>query len=290
MLLLRHDGYAQVPKLNYAIPTGIVPGQPVNVTFAGEALTQPTGLWTNLPGSVKLAPGIDKNGELPGSVTFCLELPADTALGVYAVRLATGQGISNVRLLVVDDLPTVLEAPDNASMSKAQQLELPVAVEGAAMAEGRQYYKFHAETGQRLSVEVLARRFGSPLDPFVRLLDDRGQELIYSDDDEATGADSRFVHRFEAAGEYYLEIGDIRYYGSSEYRYRLRLGDFPLVTAPFPLGVQSGSVGRIEVTGVALADLPAIEAQLTAGEAWRTRSLSGCDLRRATRAVKVRAQ
>ncbi len=84
---------------------------------------------------------------------------------------------------------------------------------------------------------------------------------LYSDDDEATGADSRFVHRFEAAGEYYLEIGDVRYQGSTEYRYRLRLGDFPLVTAPFPLGVQSGSVGRIEVTGVALGDLPAIDAR-----------------------------
>ncbi len=65
----------------------------------------------------------------------------------------------------------------NASLATAQQLELPVAVEGAAKAESRQYYKFHVEAGQRLSVEVLARRFGSPLDPFVRLLDDRGQEL-----------------------------------------------------------------------------------------------------------------
>ena len=241
-----------MPKLNGAIPAGIVPGQPVNVTFTGDALAQPTGLWTNLPGSVKLAPGIDQNGTLPGSVTYCLELPDETAPGIYAVRLATGQGISNVRLLVVDDLPTVLEASDNFSLAKAQQLELPVAVEGTAKAESRQYYKFHVEPGQRLSVEVLARRIGSPLDPFVRLWDDRGQELVYSDDDEATGVDSRFVHRFEAAGEYYLEIGDIRYYGNAEYRYRLRLGDFPLVTAPFPLGVQSGSVGRIEVTGMAL--------------------------------------
>ncbi len=254
-------GSAQVPKLNYVLPTGIVPGQPVNVTLTGEALAQPTGLWTNLPGSVKLASDIDKNGTLPGSVTYCMELPADSAPGVYAVRLATGQGISNVRLLVVDDLPTVVEATDNVSLAKAQQLQFPVAVEGAAKDESRQYYKFRVEAGQRLSVEVLARRIGSPLDPFVRLLDDRGKELVYSDDDEATGADSRFVHRFEAAGDYYLEIGDVRYYGNAAYRYRLRLGDFPLATAPFPLGAQSGSVGRIEVTGMALADLPAIDAR-----------------------------
>ena len=256
--------------------------------LTGEALAQPTGLWTNLPGNIKLAPDVEQNGTLPGSVTYCLELPADTAPGVYAIRLATGQGISNVRLLVVDDLPTVLEASDNVSVAKAQQLQLPVAVEGAAKAESRQYYKFHAEPGQRLSVEVLARRFGSPLDSFVRLLDDRGQELVYSDDDEATGADSRFVHRFEAAGDYYLEIGDIRYYGGAEYRYRLRLGDFPLVTAPFPLGVQSGSVGRIEVTGTALVDCRrSRRGRRRRIQARRMRT--GCDSRPSTRAVMGRA-
>ncbi len=85
-------GNAQVPKLTHAIPTGIVPGKPVNVTLAGEDLTRPTGLWTNLPGSVRLAPGIDKNGELPGSVTYCMELPADSAPGVYAVRTGNRAG------------------------------------------------------------------------------------------------------------------------------------------------------------------------------------------------------
>ena len=257
-------GSAQVPKLSSAIPTGIVPGQAVDVALIGEALAHPTGLWTNLPGSVTLAPGIEQNGDMAGRVTYRVELPADAALGVYALRLATERGISNVRLLVVDDLPTVLDSSDNVSLAKAQQLYLPTAVEGAVKAENRQYYKFHAAAGQRLSVEVLAQRFGSPLDSLVRLLDERGQELAYSDDDEATGSDSRFVHRFTAEGEYYLEIGDVRFYGSADYRYRLRIGDFPLVTAPFPLGVQSGSVGRIEVTGTAVDDLPTLEARAPA--------------------------
>ncbi len=96
------------------------------------------------------------------------------------------------------------------------------------------------------------------------MLDQRGQELAFSDDDEATGSDSRFVHRFAAEGDYYLEIGDVRYQGGANYRYRLRLGDFPLLTAPFPLGVQAGSVGRIEVTGIDVGDLPAIEARAPA--------------------------
>jgi len=37
----------------------------------------------------KLASGIEQNGEAAGHVTYRVELPAETALGVYAVRLAT---------------------------------------------------------------------------------------------------------------------------------------------------------------------------------------------------------
>ncbi len=204
--------------------------------------------------------GIDGNAPPADRVTFRCELPADAAPGVYALRLATERGISNLRLVVVDDLPTLQAAGDNLSPAKAQPLELPVAVEGAIPAEGRHYYKFHAAPPQRLSVEVLAQHLGSPLDSQIRLLDERGEELASSDDDEATGSDSRLVHRFAAEGDYYLEIGDVRYLGGSDYRYRLRLGDFPLVTAPFPLGVQAAALARIEVTGTDLDELPAIEA------------------------------
>ena len=66
-------------------------------------------------------------------------------------------------------------------------MKLPAAIEGRGDTESYDYYKFNAEADQHVSVEALARRLGSSLDPVLRLLDSQGRELAYSDDDEAWG-------------------------------------------------------------------------------------------------------
>ena len=43
------------------------------------------------------------------------------------------------------------------------------------------------------------------------------------------------------AGDYYLEIRDIRFQGGGGHRYRLRVGDFPLPSVPYPLAAQKGT-------------------------------------------------
>ena len=42
---------------------------------------------------------------------------------------------------------------------------------------------------------------------------------------------------------------DVRHAGGNEYRYRLRVGSFPLVTAVYPAGGRSGAVMSFELTG-----------------------------------------
>src|SRR5262249_29576397 len=115
--------------------------------------------------------------------------------------------------------------------------------------ESSDFYKISVTAGQRISVEAFARRLGSPLDPVVRLLSSDGRELAASDDEPATGADSRFSHKFAAAGDYLLEIRDNRYQGSAGHRYRLRVGDFPLPSVPYPLAAPRGAATSVEVTG-----------------------------------------
>ena len=166
MALVPAMGQAQAPKLNRLLPVAAAPGQTVDITLQGENLAQPSGLWTNLPAVVELAGGGPKNGTEPGTVTYRFKLPAEAAAGAStASALATGKGISNLRLLAVDDLPTVRKADGNSTSRKAQDVQLPAGIEGRVDAESYDYYKFHAEAGQRLSFEVLARRLGSPLDP-----------------------------------------------------------------------------------------------------------------------------
>ncbi|HEY5315830.1 MAG TPA: PPC domain-containing protein [Pirellulales bacterium] len=250
---------ASEPKVTYLLPAAAASGETIDLAFHGTHVADATGVWTNLPGAEAKPVPPDKKDKADAVSRWRLTIPRGTPLGYYGIRLATTGGISNLRLLMIDDLPTLAEQGGNKTRETAQPLSLPVALEGATEPESYDYFRFRAERGQRLAVEVVARRLGSPLDPVIRLLRTSGSleaELAYSDDDEALGADGRFVHTFADAGDYLLELRDIRYQGGADYRYRLRLGDFPLATATFPLGVQSGATAKLSVVGSTLDALP----------------------------------
>ncbi len=172
------------------------------------------------------------------------------------IRVTGPGGVSNLRLLLVDDLPSVNKAGNNKTRETAQAITPPVAIDGAADPESSDFYKMTAAAGQRISFEVFARRLGSPLDPVIRLLAADGRELAYSDDEPSTGADGRFSYKFADAGDYYLEIRDIRYQGGGTHRYRLRVGDFPLASVPYPLAAQKGASASVQVAGKGV-ELPA---------------------------------
>jgi hypothetical protein len=230
------------------MPLGVELGKATDVSFTGAELTAPTGVWTSFPATAELTPGVEKNGENPASLSYRITVPAETPLGVGAIRVVTSQGVSNVRLILVDDLPAARKAGNNKSPETAQVLTPPVALDGGCDAESTDYYKFAAAAGQRLSFEVFARRLGSPLDPMIQLLNAAGQEIDFSDDEPSSGADSRLSHTFAEAGDYYLAIRDIRYHGGSHF-YRLRIGDFPLPSVPYPLAAAKGTAAAVQVTG-----------------------------------------
>jgi hypothetical protein len=83
----------------------------------------------------------------------------------------------------------------------------------------------------------------------LRLLTADGGEVLHLDDTEGTGGDSRFVHTFETGGEYILALRDVRYAGGGEFRYRLRVGSFPLITSVYPAGGSGGGVMSFELAG-----------------------------------------
>lgn len=260
------EARAQPPSVGYLVPAAALPGQATDLTLVGGNLASPTAVWSNLPGAkIELAPGIEGNGAKADQLVYRCTLPAETPVGIYGLRLATGKGASNLRLVMVDDLASVSDNGNNKTMPTAQSLNVPTAVDGAAEAESYDFYKLTAAAGQLVSVEVVARRLGSALDPVVRLLDAAGRELAYSDDEPGIGADCRFVHQFAAAGEYYLEVRDIRYQGSPNHRYRLRIGNFPLVNTPFPLGAAKGSTPKLVASGPAAEAVAPMNVTVPAG-------------------------
>ncbi len=245
---------AQQPSISSTFPQAAKPGAAVDVKIRGGNLAGPTQLWTSFPAEVALSPDVKDNGKNAGEATYRISVPEGAHSGVHAIRVATSTGVSRPILFLIDDLPSVAAKSPNISVAEAQQLTLPVAVDGTVGSLARHYFKFAAQKDQTISFEVLARRVGSPLDALIRLLDANGRELAYSDDAPGTMGDARLCYTFKNDGEYLLELRDISYAGGGGHRYRLRIGDFPCVSAPYPMGAKAGTTATVGFAGPHLRD------------------------------------
>jgi hypothetical protein len=241
---------AQSPSLNYSEPSAVAPGKTTTVTFFGDNLKDPTELWTSFPAKATLTTTTNSNEA--GKATFQIAVPKDTPVGIGAVRLATTNGVSSLLLFMVDDLPSAGSNGTNNTVATAQVIKWPVAIDGACDEISFNFYNFTARKGERISVDVVANRLGSPLDPVVRLLDRAAKELVYCDDDPAAGADSRFSFVAPRSAEYLIELRDIGYQGGPKYRYHLRVGNFPLAGTVFPSGARAGTQAKVLFIGEAV--------------------------------------
>jgi hypothetical protein len=252
LILIDLPSVGQSPVLSYSVPSAVAPGKTTTLTFFGEKLNGPVQLWTSFPARVDRVVSDKTNEQSSGEISFQLSVPKSVPVGIGTVQLATTNGVSVVQLVMIDDLRRIEENGTNKTIASAQELKLPVAVDGKSEDLSFDYYAFKAKKGQRVSIDVVANRLGSPLDPVVRLLDATGKELAYCDDDPAAGSDARLSFTCPASGRYLIELRDIGYQGGSKYRYRLRIGNFPLASAPFPLGARKGAQTKVQFVGRAV--------------------------------------
>lgn len=210
------------------------------------------------------------NGKQAASVQFALTVPPEAPVGIHGVRVYSPRGVSNLKLFCVDDLPNVAEAAGNGSLKTPQELTIPCAVDGLVDNLTRDFFKFKAEKDQLITLEVLARRLGSPLDASLYIYKENGTEIAYSDDAEGLSSDPQIAFKAPAAGTYIVEVRDIRYAGSGNHRYRLRIGDFPAVQMALPVAVPRGQKSRVDFAGVSVDDAaPAwVEAAADAAPGW----------------------
>ena len=145
-------------------------------------------------------------------------------LGIYGLRVATRSGLSNIKLFLIDDLPTVLEREPNPAAQQPQKLDLPVAVLGKAGDADIDRYAIDVKAGQRVSFEVVGNRLGQDFDPVITIIDAQGRHIVEHDNDIGLMFDFRFAHTFETAGTYTIEIHDTRFRGSEHQVYVLRIG------------------------------------------------------------------
>ena len=250
---------AQAPSVTFLSPSGGQRGTTVDVTINGAGLAGATAIWTDLPITATVPQDIANNGKEPAKVVVRVQIPADTIAGIGGLRVVTPKGISNLRLFMIDDLQPVAKNGANKTPALAQKLELPCVVSGTMEAESWDYYRFSVQAGQRLTIEAVARRLGSKMDPQIKLMDLSGKELAFADDTEGLGSDSRLSYTFPRAGDYLVEIRDVKYAGGADFVYRLRVGDFPAATLPFPLGGKRGTKVQVIATGQGTEAIPPLD-------------------------------
>jgi hypothetical protein len=236
-------------------------GTSLDLTLTGTNLAEPTGLWTSFPAKVVI-PTTNNNGKDNAKLVVHLETPRDAPLGFHMIRLATRQGMSNVRLFCIDDLPQVQSLGTNRTQAAAQPIVAPCVVVGKIDNEATDYYKFTVASGQRLSFEVLGRRLGSAVDPQITLFDAHsGRELAGGHSNDAPGlqTDPRLTYTFKQAGEYLIAVRDVSYRGADDFYYRLRVGDFPCATTPIPLAAKRGSKVQVHFAGPNVEQVAPVE-------------------------------
>ena len=104
---------AQEPVINGTVPGAVAPGTTMPLQINGGNLSVAKKLWLSFPAEAVLAEGIDKNGENPGQVTYRINVPANTPCGIQAMRVVTDKGVSPLRFLFIDDLPSLASAGSN---------------------------------------------------------------------------------------------------------------------------------------------------------------------------------
>lgn len=163
---------------------------------------------------------------------------------VAEIRLESNGLFSNTRVFQFDELPEQREAEPNSRPGEAQAVAAPVIINGQIGTPGDvDCFSFEGREGDELSLEIMARRLGSPLDARLILLGPDGNIVTVGDDlpDRSYGlvthhADACMVTELPATGRYTVRMDDLQVKGGAAYAYRLRIGpvrpDFCLRITP----------------------------------------------------------
>jgi len=222
---------AQSPVLQHVTPLGIPAGRTTEVKLVGQRLNEITDVWCSVA---------DVRIETTNGPRLMITTPGE-AVGLVALRVATTNGASDVALLMIDDLPAELEGGTNSAVASAQRAACGAALDAATDDLAFDFYSFGAKKGETVSIDVVASRIGSKLDPVLRVLDAQKREMAFCEDASGAARDCRVQFRPPATGEYLLEVRDIAYGGGPDYFYRLRLGEFEFATCTFPVVAAPGT-------------------------------------------------
>jgi len=236
------------PAISNLSLRGLTIGQPVTLTIDGGELSEDARII--LPAAI--AAQSVKPGSKPNQITLDITVDAAAAPGLYLLRVATKNGISNPLVVGLDRLP---QAAFGESITT-----LPVALSGAVPAGAIVRTKFSGKKGEVVSLDLESQRLGSMLKPVIRLLDPRGTQVAYSPPLRTLAGDPRLTATLPADGEYTIELHDQLYRGASPSHFRLKVGALEFADQAFPLAVAKGSKAHLSLPNSTIAGEHAFDA------------------------------
>jgi hypothetical protein len=179
--------------------------------------------------------------------------------GVLALLDAT-TGKTQAEPLPIKPKPPIAEVEPNDSPRTGQRVKLPATIHGSISRAGDvDYYHFEAKAGQEIGAEIKSRG-KAKLDTVLQLIDADGRILA-----ESTKGLLGYI--CPKAGAYALGIRDREYRGDPGMKYQVTVGDIPLVTSVFPLGVQRGTEMEVHLEGVNLGSRHSVHLKVPADAA-----------------------
>lgn len=244
LVLFGFAGTAQAykPDIVSSTPRGMQRGTTQTVVITGSRLSDSRQIIVDREGiNVKSVKPVSAS-----KVEVEFEVPADSAPGLYPIRLVSETGLSNVMMFSVGVLPNVEEKEPNSEFATPQVIEKNVTVEGAVAREDEDYYVVELKEGELLTAELEGVRIkkgrSNPFfDPYVAILNAERFEMATSDDAPLLQQDCLCSMRAPADGKYIIVVRDSSFGGNND-RYRLHVGSFPRPIAVVPAGGPPGAL------------------------------------------------
>ena len=208
-------------------------------------------------------------------VSVEITVAPDATPGARQLRIESNQGLTNPVIFCVGDLPEFARKPARVAPAynvvngatpvnrlvarppdPPTDVALPVVVNGQMMPGVTDQYRFHAKKGQHLVIAAAARE----LIPYISdavpgwfqaaltLRDGEGRELA-SADHYLFHPDPLLEYDVPADGEYIAEVHDSIFRGREDFVYRVSIGELPVLTSIFPLGMKAGKRTAVETHG-----------------------------------------
>lgn len=260
------------PYVENVFPRAVEPGKPVELTALGRnfgTAGQPSARkiderplqeyrFTITPPAAAEAIGFYRFIEHPTDHTV-LPTAATCTLDGFQVRVPIGQGSGPPVTLLCAEGPVAVEQEPNDSQDQPQPISAPITISGRFdRPRDADWYEIAPSDGGRYEIQVYSERIAGQADPYIVVVDDKGNRISEIDD---------FGHRInafdghlrdpvgsvdlEAGRKYRLMVQDRYGRGGARYQYVLTLRrskpDFHIAAIhganPGPSGINVGRGG-----------------------------------------------